>query len=105
MPYLKECSGIIAAICKPSDNERWVKFNIALAMANITLTAVQLDLGTCFIGAFEPSKVGAIFQVPIDHEVVILLTVGKPNELGKDKERKPLNTISYHDTFGQSLLK
>lgn len=105
MPYLKECSGIIAAVCNPTDNERWTKFNVALAMQNIVLTAVHLGLGTCFIGAFQPPEVGKILKVPNSHEVVALLTVGKPDESGKAKDRKPLHTLSYQDTYGQPLLK
>ncbi|MCK4827343.1 nitroreductase family protein, partial [bacterium] len=78
---------------------------VALAMQNMALAAVQLGLGTCFIGAFQPPEVGKILKVPNDHEVVALLTVGKPNESGKAKERKPLNSICYQDTYGQALLK
>ena len=105
MEYLKESAGIIAAVCRPADSERWARLNVAIALENVAIAAVTMGLGTCWIGAYDPAKVGKILDVPADHEVVSLMVVGWPAEDPPKKDRKTLEEISFKDKYGQPLIQ
>ena len=105
MPYIIESGGLIAGVCKPSDNPRFAKLNVAIALQNITIAAMQFGLGTCWVGAFDPKILGKVLQVPEDHEIVSMLVVGWPDENPPDKDRKELSDILYKDKYGQFMLK
>lgn len=56
--------------------------DLAIAIDHITLQAVELGLGTCWIGAFYQDKVREILKIPDDCKVVALLPVGYPATSG-----------------------
>lgn len=59
----------------------------------MTLAAVSLDLGTCWIGAFNDDYVREILNIPNSVRVVELLTLGYPNEDPHPRPRKQLEEI------------
>jgi nitroreductase len=65
----------------------------------MTLAAVDLGLGTCWIGAFSQDEVKTILGVPEKLKVVSLLTLGYPNETGRPKIRKTLKEIICYDKY------
>ena len=78
--------------------------DVAIAVDHMTLAAVEEDLGTCWIGAFNEDKVKEILGVPEDVRVVALLPLGYPAETAKNakdmpmhKPRKPLDEIVVYD--------
>ena len=73
--------------------------DLAIAIDHMTLAAVDLGLGTCWIGAFSQDEVKDILGVPEKFEVVSLLTLGYPNEAGRPKTRKALEEIVCYDKF------
>ena len=52
--------------------------DIAIAMTNMTLTAVAEGLGTCWIGAFNEDKVKKVLDIPEEVRVVELMPLGYP---------------------------
>jgi nitroreductase len=73
--------------------------DLAIAIDHMTLAAVDLGLGTCWIGAFSQDRVRNILGVPDRLKVVNLLTLGYPNETGRPKERKALQEIICYDRY------
>lgn len=68
--------------------------NVAIALDHISLAAVELGLGTCWIGAFNESKVKEILGIPDDVRVVELMPIGYPAyQYRKEKDRLPINKI------------
>lgn len=73
--------------------------DLAIAVDHITLQAVELGLGTCWIGAFYQDQVREILKIPDDCKVVALLPVGYPATSGELKNRKSLKEIICYETF------
>jgi len=75
--------------------------DLAIAIENMALTAWDLGIGSCWIGAFDEEKVKELLDVPGNLRVVSLLTLGYPDEKPGAKYRKPLREIVYYDKYGR----
>ncbi|HEY98108.1 MAG TPA: nitroreductase [Dehalococcoidia bacterium] len=73
--------------------------DLAIAIDHMTLAAVDLGLGTCWIGAFAQEEVKRILEIPENLKVVSLLTLGYPNEPGRPRIRKALDEIICYDRY------
>jgi nitroreductase len=75
--------------------------NLAIAIDHMTLAAVDLGLGTCWIGAFSQEEVKKILEVPEKYKIVSLLTLGYPSETGRPKTRKSLEQIICYEKYAE----
>lgn len=74
--------------------------DVSIALAYITLAAVERGLGTCWIGAFEQEAVRWILEVPAEYRVVALMPLGYPEVDGnREKNRKEPEEIVRYETF------
>ncbi len=74
--------------------------NLAIALTQMTLQAVEEGLGTCWIGAFDQQEVKAVLGIPTGVKVVELLPLGYPaTEPPAVKSRKPLGEIVMYDRW------
>lgn len=72
----------------------------SIALDHMQLAASALGLGTCWLGAFYQDKVKEILDIPDNISVIGILTVGIPDETGRDKKRKPIEEIVYYNKWG-----
>lgn len=68
------------------------------AIANMMLAAVELGLGTCWLGALNRTKLKQILNT--DYEVVYLLAVGHPAQEAKCTDIKDNNIKYFEDKDG-----
>lgn len=63
------------------------------------LLATSLDIGSCWIGAFEEQNLKNILHIPDKLKLIVLITFGY--EIGKASvsPRLPLSTIVKHETY------
>ena len=74
--------------------------DVAIAIDHMTLAAVELDLSTCWIGAFYEEEVKNILDIPKNVVVVELLALGFAAELPDySKNRLPLKDIVFFDKW------
>ena len=85
--------------CAPEKGRRWNHVDLAIALDHMTLVAHEEGLGTCWIGAFEEEEVRRLLQIPDEVEIVILLSLGYPDEEGRVRERKALPEIVCYDKY------
>ena len=97
---------IIVACSIPSeawsrlDKEEYWKIDTAIAMQSLVLVAHDLGLGTCWIGAFNETKVKEVLSIPKEVRVVAMTPLGYPSEQkGPVKERKPMNEIVHYERW------
>ncbi len=102
---------VIIVVC--GDHSRaWRRFDgkdhcdidTAIAIDHMTLAAVELGLGTCWVCAFNPQIIRDIFKLPGHIEPVALLPLGYPADVEDDvnrhdSKRKPLEEIVFWDGF------
>lgn len=65
----------------------------AAAINNILLQAANIELGGCWIGAFNESKCSELLMLPENHRPVALLPIGKPKSEPAIRERKPISEV------------
>jgi nitroreductase len=67
--------------------------NVAIAVEHIVLEAVELGLGSCWVGLFDKEKVRDVLDLPEHLYVVGLLPVGVPDEDPQPRPRLAASTI------------
>ena len=80
--------------------------DVAIALDHLTLAAVALGLGTCWIGAFDEGKVKALLDVPSRAKVVAMTPLGYPaspdlNHPLKETKRKADVDVFSTDRYGR----
>ena len=78
--------------------------DIAIALTNFALQAVELGYGTCWIGAFDENQVKKILHVPQEKKVVICMTLGKPKGKHVPKNRIAIESFVYLNHFGRPWI-
>ena len=73
--------------------------DVAIAIDHMTLAAVALGLGTCWVGAFYEDRVRDILNIPEWVRVVELLPLGYPDEKPGLRLRKRLNEIVFYEEW------
>ena len=72
---------------------------IMIAIAYITLEAVNQGLGTCWVGALSAKDSHRVMNLPDNLFVHDLLPLGYPNEDPKPRPRKPLDRIVFWEKY------
>ena len=67
-----------------------------------SLAAAELDLGTCWVGAFDVSAAVRVLGLPEGIEPVAFTPLGYPAEEGNAVKRKPLSEFVHRESFGHS---
>ena len=76
--------------------------DVAIALDHISLAAVEVGLGTCWIGAFKEEEVRKILSVPEDVKIVALTPVGYAATDKKIRPRKDLEDIVFNEEWGKT---
>lgn len=69
----------------------------AAAVEHMLLTAVALDLGSCWVGAFDEKQAAQALDLPQRHRPVAILPIGKP--AGRQLRRTPRRSLSQVVTY------
>ena len=103
--FVGEVPVVIAAciVSKGYNMGRWYDsavLDIGIAFDHMTLQAVHLGLGTCWIGAFKENEVKKILKIPDEIRVAALLTLGYPKDPSiVKKSRKPIEEIVSYKKY------
>ena len=74
--------------------------NVAIAVEHIVLQAVEIGLGTCWIGWYEDNEVKEVLDIPDHVEVMALLPVGIPDGEPAPRPRLSLDKIVFSEKYG-----
>ncbi len=102
--HVAEAPIIIAAVAtNPGNNlssdAPFYAVDLAIAVENMALQAVEEGLATCWIGAFTQEEVKKVLNIPEEYKVVVLLLLGYPADKPGPKNRKRLEEITSEDSF------
>lgn len=73
--------------------------DVTIALTQVSLLAVEMGLGTCWIGGFPQDDVRKLLGVPEEHRIVQLMTVGYPAEDPNPRPRRPFAEIVSYNKF------
>lgn len=76
--------------------------DVSIAMAYMTLAAVDEGLGTCWVGAFNSDRVRDLLGIPNDVIVVGVMPIGYPDAQAPQKKRLSLSEIMFEERWRSS---
>lgn len=94
------------------ENEVWVRnydgknsgdVDASIVTTQMMLQAAELDIGTCWIGHFDPWQIKELFNIPEQIVPVAILDMGYPGEKGQPHpvhwRRKNLSETVVYESF------
>ncbi|MGD0022231.1 MAG: nitroreductase family protein [Smithellaceae bacterium] len=84
-------SSAVSPIMDAEAVRAYLAMNVAIAIEHIVLKAVDLGLGSCWLGRFDRDKVKKILTLDETIFPVVLLPVGYPDQTPKARPRFPLD--------------
>lgn len=92
---------VIIAVCgdhsqswKRKDGKDSCDIDAAIAIDHMTLAAVDIGLGTCWVCAFDAQKCHEVLGLPENLEVIALMPMGYPaNHTEPEKKRKSMEDV------------
>ncbi len=77
--------------------DMYIRYNVAIAAAYVTLAATAEGLGTCWINNYDEERVRDALKVPEQYALVCLMTLGYTSEEPKGKPRLPLADLRFDE--------
>ena len=77
----------------------WFMYALGLATENLCLAAHDSGLGTVIVGLFDHDRVGEVIKLPANHEVLVLIPLGYPDQEPKPPKRRERDEFVHYDTF------
>ena len=77
----------------------WFMYDLGLATQNLCLAAHASGLGTVIVGLFDHDRVGEVINLPANHEVLVLIPLGYPDQNPKPRKRREIDEFVHYDTF------
>jgi nitroreductase len=74
--------------------------DLSIALSFMILEATELELGTCWLGAFNEEMVKSVLNIPEEIRVVGITPVGYPDENPGPRPRKTIEEIVVKETWG-----
>ena len=81
------------------DGKSYCDVDIAIVMDHLILAAAALGLGTCWIGAFDPSAAREVLGLPDDVEPIAFTPVGYAADEPRPKKRKELAELVRYERW------
>jgi len=102
--FVGEAAAVMVCLADPEKSAKVGPFegfliDLAISIENMALTAWDLGIGSCWIGAFNERKIKELLGIPPHLRVISLLTLGYPDERPGGKYRKPLNEILHYEKY------
>ncbi|OGS43797.1 MAG: hypothetical protein A3K76_04970 [Euryarchaeota archaeon RBG_13_57_23] len=94
--FVGQCSAYLVGVAEDDYNA----IDLAIALDHLSLRAVELGLGTCWIGDFDPEMVKNILGIPGNQKVHICMTLGYPAQNPSTRNRKQLDELFSRDKWG-----
>ncbi len=77
----------------------WMLFDLGIACQNLCLAAHAAGLGTVVVGLFDHDRARGILKVPDDCELVALIPLGYPANIGSAPKRREIAEFVHPETF------
>lgn len=96
--FVGECAAYLVGVSEPG--AYYSAIDMTIVLDHLTLRAVDLGLGTCWIGDFEAEEVKKVLGIPAERDVPICMTLGYPAQSPPARKRKNLSQLFHRDRWG-----
>jgi len=103
--FISQAPLIIVGTVDKKVNESWNVVDCAIALQNIVLYCTSVNLGTCWVGAFDKERTRKICNIPDSHKVIALIVVGYADPAFPTSNffRKDLDEAAFLDEWDKPL--
>lgn len=77
--------------------------NCAAAIQNMLLTAHDLELGACWVGAFDENMVRKAVSIPENARPQSIITLGIPNEIVPEPKKTDLTHLAFIEKYNNKI--
>jgi len=103
--FVGEAATVVVCLGDPSASAAVGAYNgmlidMGIAIENMVLTAWDLGVGSCWIGAYNEGGVKQLLSIPDRLRVVSMLVLGYPAQEPGSKRRKSLSEIVHYEKYG-----
>jgi len=88
--FIEDAGAVIIGLV---EDTKWSEIDLAISLDHLSLEAVELGLGTCWIGSFNSDKLKEIIQIPSRFEPFVLMTVGYPDDDSHSPTKKAVEEL------------
>ncbi|MFP4050305.1 MAG: nitroreductase family protein [Thermoplasmata archaeon] len=88
--FIEDAGAVIIGLV---EDTKWSEIDLTISLDHLSLEAVELELGTCWIGSFNSEKLKELIKIPDGYEPFILMTVGHPNDDSHSPTKKAVEEI------------
>jgi len=75
----------------------------AAAIENMLICASALQVGSCWVSAFDEEKLDEILEIPSGNKVQAVLTLGYADEITPRPPKYSLEIVTFLETFGNRI--
>jgi nitroreductase len=101
--FVAEAPAVIAVVAAPPENSRYGRRgrdlyclqDTAAAVQNILLTACEMGLGACWVGAFDEEAAAQALRLGARERPVALVPVGVPAQEGRSSRRPQAEVVRW----------
>ncbi len=77
------------------------KIDVVISLAQMEMAALELGLGTIWLGIWDRDVVASRLAIPPDVTPVVCLAIGHPGETGSPRSKLPVEELFFEETFGK----
>lgn len=88
----------------PGMDAKRVIRDTAIAVDHLMLRAVDMGLGSCWIGWYEQSDIRLLLQIPEHVFVLGVILIGYPDESPQARPRKALEDLVFRERWGNAYF-
>ena len=82
------------------DSQYYAQMDIGIITANLTLAATSKSISTCIIGCFHEKELKALFNIPNDVNIKLVIALGYANKDEiRNKVRKPFDEVASFNSW------
>jgi nitroreductase len=99
--FVSNASFIILGFYRQSEViiEKLSLMDVTIALQNMVIAACVQGIGSCWMGAFDESKLREILNIPADSRLVGAISFGIPDENPNQPTKKQLGEIFHFDKW------
>ena len=87
--------------------DRYIKHHVGAVVENFLLKITDMNLASCWVGAFSTPTIKTALKIPDDVNVEVVLPIAYPSKIDKTKQKpKPeLDKVIYFETWKNNYKK
>lgn len=94
--FIENAGAVLVGI---TEDRKWAKIDLAIALDHLSLAAVELGLGTCWIGAYDEQELREKLNIPDEFDITICMSIGHPDGESSSPVKKSIDELVHWEDY------